>query len=141
MAIGAPNRRRFTAFRGSDLVVQGRLPQQIAAALNEALGSGAVAWRDGGSYDAQWIQALFNAGGLKPVFVLGDWHRLVLMLGGPVRERMLTGQERAPARHRARADAEDLRLTLAQAMDLACRPVENLADRVAALATLQGPER
>jgi hypothetical protein len=30
---------------------------------------------------------------------------------------------------------------LAQAMDLACRPVENLADRVAALATLQGPER
>jgi hypothetical protein len=63
------------------------------------------------------------------------------MLGGPVRERVLTDLERAPARHRARADAEDLLLTLTQAMDLVCRPVENLADRVAALATLQGPER
>ncbi len=127
--------------RGSDLLAQGRSPQQIAAALNEALGSGAVAWCDGGPYDAQWIQALFKAGGVKPAFAQGDWHRLASMLGGPVRERVLIGLEGAPARHRARADAEDLLLTLAHAMDLAVRPVENLADRVAALATLQGPAR
>ena len=79
--------------RGSDLLAQGRSPQQIAAALNEALGSGAVAWCDGGPYDAQWIQALFKAGGVKPAFAQGDWHRLASMLGGPVRERVLIGLE------------------------------------------------
>jgi hypothetical protein len=49
---------------------------------------------------------LFKFGGVKPAFALGDWHRLASMLGGPVRERALMCLERAPTRHRARADAE-----------------------------------
>jgi hypothetical protein len=49
----SPESAKVHGIRGSDLVAQGRLPQQIAAALNEALGSGAVAWCDGGPYDTQ----------------------------------------------------------------------------------------
>jgi hypothetical protein len=132
----SPVSAKVHGIRGGDLLAYGRLPQEIAAALNEALGSGAIVWCDGGPYDTQWIQALFKAGGVKPVFTLGDWHRLASTLGDPVRERALISLERAPTRHRARADAEELLLVLAHAMDLTVGPIENLATRVPALAAL-----
>ena len=73
-----------------------RSPPKVAAALIEALGPGAVAWCDGGPYEAQWIQTLFKAVRVKPVFALGDWHRLASMLGRAFRERTLAALERAP---------------------------------------------
>lgn len=133
----SPVSAKVHGIRGRDLLVHGHSPRQIAAALNETLGSGIVVWCDGGPYDAQWIKALFKAGGVKPAFALGDWHRLALMLGNPLRERALIALEQAPTRHRARADAEELLLVLAHAMDLVVGPTKNLAHRVAALAAMQ----
>ena len=134
----SPESAKVHGIRGRDLLAHGRSPPKVAAAQNEALGPGAVAWCDGGPYDAQWIQTLFKAGRVKPVFALGDWHRLASMLGRAFRERTLAALEQAPARHRARSDADGLLLTLADAMDLDVGPVENLDIRVAALATLEG---
>lgn len=133
----SPVSARVHGIRGSDLVVQGRSPQEVATALNEALGPGAVAWCDGGPYDAQWIKALFKAGRVKPVFTLGDWHRLAAILGGTIRERVLDGLEQASARHRARPDAEALLLVLAQAMDLEVELADNLGIRETALAAVK----
>jgi hypothetical protein len=135
----SPVSAKVHGIRGGDLLTHGRSPRQVAAVLNEALGSGAVVWCDGGPYDAQWIQALFKAGGVKPSFSLGDWHRLALMLGDPIRERALTCLEQAPTLHRARADAEGLLFAIACAMDLKVGPAQNLDTRSTALAALKGP--
>lgn len=130
----SPVSAKVHGIRGSDLLAHGRSPQQVAAALNEAIGPGAVVWCDGGPYDAQWMQVLFKAGGVKPAFALGDWHRLASRLGGVFRERALVGLERVATRHRARADAEGLLFALADAIGLEDRRTEDLATRVAALA-------
>lgn len=132
----SPVSARVHGISGRDLLAEGRPPQQVAAALNEALGLGSIVWCDGGPYDAQWIRALFKAGGLRPAFSLGDWHRLTAMLDDAARERALIGLEQAPARHRARGDAEGLLLALAYAMDLAVCRVEDLDTRVSVLAAL-----
>jgi hypothetical protein len=133
----SPVSAKVHGIRGGDLLAHGHSPQQVAAALNDSLSSGSVVWCDGGPYDAQWIQALFKAGGVKPAFTLGDWHRLASMLGRAIRERALIGLERSPMRHRARADAEGLLLALAHAMDLEVGPVEDLDTRATALAVLK----
>jgi hypothetical protein len=134
----SPASARVHGITGRDLAAHGRSPQQVAAALNVALGAGKTAWCDGGPYDAQWMRALFRAGGVTPTFVVDDWHRLPSMLGRAVRERALMGVEQAATRHRARADAEDLLLVLAHAMELEVGPVEDLDMRVPALAALKG---
>jgi hypothetical protein len=48
----SPVSAKVHGIRGGDLLAHGRWPQEIAVALNEALGSGAVMWCDGGPYDA-----------------------------------------------------------------------------------------
>jgi hypothetical protein len=113
----SPASAKVHGIRGSDLLAHGQSPEQVAAALNAALGPGAIAWCDGGPYDAHWARALFTAAGVKPLFILGDWHRLAAMLGGSARERALDWLERAPTQHRAREDAEQLLLALAHAAE------------------------
>ncbi len=90
--------------------------------MNAALGPGSTAWCDGGLYNAHWAGTLFQAGGVEPVFALGDWHRLAAVIGPDERERALGWKKRAPARHRARADAERLLLALAHAVDVEAGP-------------------
>jgi len=135
----SPASAKVQGIRGTDLLAHGRSPQQVAAALNEALGTGTVVWCDGGPYDAQSLQALFKAGGIKSTFALGDWHRLVSALGRAVREHALSRLEQSPMRHRARADAEGLLLALADAMNLAVGAVGDLDKHIPALATPTGP--
>ena len=77
---------------GRDLLERGQEPVLVAAGLNAALGSGAVAWCDGGAYDAHWMQALFK--GKRPAkvalfcwretFVLRSWITLSTMEMLPV---------------------------------------------------------
>ena len=52
----SPASAKVHGIRGSDLLAHGRSPERIASALNEALGPGAVAWCDGGPYDAHWAR-------------------------------------------------------------------------------------
>lgn len=130
----SPASAKVHGIRGSDLLAHGQPPERIATALNEALGPGAVAWCDGGPYDAHWARALFKAGGVRPSFTLGDWHRLVPLLGAPARERALTWLQDAPARHRARADAEQLLFALAHAAGVEVGPAQDLAQRLPGLA-------
>lgn len=68
----SPVSAKVHGIRGRDLLAHGRSPRQIAFALNEAPGAGAIGWCDGGPYDAQWIGGPFKAGGVKPLFALGD---------------------------------------------------------------------
>jgi len=86
----SPASAKVHGIRGSDLLAHGRSPKRVALALNEALGLAAVAWCDGGPYDAHWARALFKACGVRPTFALGHWHRLVPLLGAQARERALT---------------------------------------------------
>ncbi|MFS8037139.1 hypothetical protein ACI7BZ_09280 [Xanthobacter sp. AM11] len=93
--------------------LEGGLPApDVAVLLNEAAGAGVV-WCDGGGYDAHWLRALFQAGGLKPGFVLGNWHALLRSLPDASRERAMAVLEAATPRHRAGADAEQLMHALA----------------------------
>ena len=122
--------------RGGELAAHGREPALVAAALNQALGTGAVAWCDGGPYDAHWLIALFKAGRVRPVFTLGDWHRLAANPGPAARERAFEWIERAPAVHRARADAEQLLCALMHGVGIEPGPIGNLADHLPVLAQL-----
>lgn len=135
----SPASAKVHGIRGDELLAHGHEPARVAAALNAALGPGGVAWCDGGPYDAHWARTLFQAGGVEPVFVLDDWHRLAAMLGPEARGRAFTRLRRAPARHRARADAEHLLLALAHAAGVEPGPTGDLAGRVPALAALAGP--
>lgn len=85
-------------------------------------------------YDAHWARALFKAGRVRPTFVLGDWHRLVPLLGAPARERAMAWLKDAPARHRAQADAEQLLFALAHAVGVEAGPAQDLAQRLPGLA-------
>ena len=129
----SPVSAKVHGIRGSDLLAHGRSPERIASALNEALGPGAVAWCDGGPYDAHWTRALFKAAGVRPTFALSDWHRLVPLLGAPARERALTWLKDALAQHRARADAEQLLFALAHAVGVDVGPAQDLAQRLPGL--------
>lgn len=85
----------------------GMAAQDVAALLNDKLGSGLV-WCDGGPYDAHWLRTLFSISNLKPSFALGNWSALLLSLPDAHRESAMAALEAAPPRHRAGADAEQL---------------------------------
>ena len=132
----SPASAKVHGIRGRDLLARGHEPARVAKALNETLGPGTTAWCDGGPYDAYWMQALFKAGDVEPVFKLADWHQLVATIGREARERALDWLERAAMRHRARADAELLLLALMHGLGLDTGPAQDLAPRVPALASL-----
>lgn len=125
--------------QGRDLLAHGQPVDRVAAALNAALGAGTIAWCDGDAYDVHWTGALFQASNIAPVFTLGHWHRLIKMLGPAMRERGLGWLEQAPARHRARDDAEQLLLALAYAAEIDVGPVQDLDQRLPALTELRIP--
>ncbi len=85
----SPASAKVHGIRGSDLVANGHSPERVVAALNKALGPDGVAWCDGADYDEHWTGVLFKAAKIRPAFTLGDWHRLVAMLGPAARERAL----------------------------------------------------
>ena len=132
----SPASAKVHGIRGRDLLGQGHEPARVAKALNDTLGPGTIAWCDGGPYDAYWRQTLLKAAGVKPVFMLGDWHQLVATIGREARERALEWLEQAATRHRARADAELLLLALMHGLGLDTCPAQELAPRVPALASL-----
>ena len=60
-----------------------------------------------------------------PLFHVGAWHRLIAMVGPAMRERGLEWLDHAPARHRARDDAEQLLRALAYAVGIESITVED----------------
>lgn len=74
------------------------------------------------------------------MFALDDWHRLAAMLGPAGHERALAWLQHAPARHRARPDAEQLLLALAHAAGVETGPVQDLDRRLPALVALAAPD-
>jgi len=137
----SPKSAKVHGILGRELLADGQPVSRVAATLNEALGHGTVAWCDGDAYDIHWTGALFKAANVAPLFSLGDWHRLMALLSRAMRDRGLGWLEQAPARHRARADAEQLLLALAHAVGIETGPVQDLAKHwlsLAALATSSG---
>ena len=112
----SPASAKVHGIRGRDLLATGQPVERVAAALNERLGSGGVAWCDGDAYDIHWTNALFKAANATRRFRLGAWHQLIARLGPEMRERGLRWLDQAPARHRAREDAEQLLHALAHAV-------------------------
>jgi hypothetical protein len=103
---------------GRELLADGKLVDCVAASLNEMLGSERTVWCDGDAYDIHWTGELFKAAKATPLFHLGAWHRLIAMVGPTMRERGLEWLDQAPARHRARDDAEQLLRALAYAVGI-----------------------
>ncbi|MFG1429339.1 3'-5' exonuclease family protein, partial [Roseixanthobacter glucoisosaccharinicivorans] len=87
-------------------------PMVVARALNSLISSGPV-WCDGGPFDAYWMDALFEAAGIKPSFTLRSWDGLLRELGEEVSERIRDRLEHAEVRHRAGEDAAMLMEALA----------------------------
>ena len=87
-------------------------PMAVARSLNTLIGSGPV-WCDGGPFDAYWMDALFEAAGIKPSFTLRGWDGLLRELGDDVSERVRDQLEQAEVRHRAGEDASMLMDALA----------------------------
>ena len=114
----SPKSARVHGIPGKELLANGQPVDRVAATLNEMLGSGRIAWCDGDEYDIHWTGALFKAANATPVFRLGAWHKLIAMLSPAMRERGLTWLDEAPARHRARDDAEQLLHALAYAVGI-----------------------
>lgn len=103
--------RRVHGIALSELAA-GATPQAVSRTLNERIGGGIV-WCDGGPYDVHWLRSLFEAGGVRPCFMLGNWHGLLRALPEHSRECAMDHLEKAPPRHRAGADAEQLIQALA----------------------------
>jgi hypothetical protein len=103
---------------GRELLADGKPVDCVAASLNEMLGSARTVWCDGDAYDIHWTGELFKAAKATPLFHLGAWHRLIAMVGPTMRERGLEWLDQAPARHRARDDAEQLLRALAYAVGI-----------------------
>ncbi len=135
----SPKSAKVHGILGTDLLVKGQPVVRVAEALNVAIGAGTTAWCDGDAYDAHWLAALFKAANTSPLFALGSWHQLIAMLGPAPRERGLAWLEQAPARHRAREDAEQLLLALAHAVEIETGPVQDLARLRPSLAALVAP--
>ncbi|MFG1429328.1 3'-5' exonuclease family protein, partial [Roseixanthobacter glucoisosaccharinicivorans] len=87
-------------------------PMVTARTLNQLLGSGPV-WCDGGPFDAYWMNALFEAAGIKPSFTMCSWDGLLRELGDEVSEGIRDQLEHATVRHRAGEDAAMLMEALA----------------------------
>jgi DNA polymerase-3 subunit epsilon len=114
----SPKSAKVHGISGRELLANGMPVDRVAARLNEMLGSERIAWCDGDAYDIHWTGELFKAAKATPLFHLGAWHRLLAMVGPTMRERGLEWLEQAPARHRAREDAEQLVRALAYAVGI-----------------------
>ncbi|HQS07647.1 MAG: hypothetical protein B7Y12_04200 [Rhizobiales bacterium 24-66-13] len=87
-------------------------PMAVARSLNTLIGGGPV-WCDGGPFDAYWMDALFEAAGIKPSFTLRSWDGLLRELGDEVSQGVRDQLEHAEVRHRAGEDASMLMEALA----------------------------
>ena len=94
-------------------------PMVVARSLNTLIGDGSV-WCDGGPFDAYWMDALFDAAGTKPGFMLRSWDGLLRELGDEVSERVRDQLEHAEVRHRAGEDAAMLMEALAAELRPGC---------------------
>ena len=122
----SPKSAKVHGISGRELLADGKPVDCVAARLNEMLGSERIAWCDGDAYDIHWTGALFKAAKATPLFRLGAWHRLIAMVGPTMRERGLEWLDQAPARHRARDDAEQLLRALAYAVGIESITVQDL---------------
>ena len=127
-----------------DLRSRGQFAQRVAVALDAAvvaaLGPSGVVWCDGSPFDDHWLATLFEAGGVRPSFVLGSWARLVDRLGPSALQRAMAWLERTPTRHRARADAEQLMLAVAHAAGAEASCGADLAEHLPKLKLVTTPE-
>jgi len=91
---------------GRELLADGQPPGRIAAALNEVLGNGTIAWCDGDAYDVHWSGALFKAANIARFSAsatgIGSWPCSAQRCGtaawaGWNRRRRDTGRVRMPS--------------------------------------------
>lgn len=92
-------------------------PADAVRTLNSIIGD-QIAFCDGGEYDVRWARMLIGASGVRPTFRLGDFDDLALQCDQIGYIRLVRWLDRAPARHRARADAERLMKALARGFGL-----------------------
>lgn len=110
----------------------GASPAEAMAMLNTILATtGGLAWCDGGPYDLFWLRRLEAVAGVKAGFRLGDLDMLTARFSPTEYLRMDRWGGRAPARHRARDDAERLVKGLARALGLRHGTSSDLVVRVA----------
>lgn len=95
----------------------GLTPTDTICALNAIL-DGRPAYCDGGSYDVHWARMLASGSGVRPTFAIGDFDHLAVLCDQIGYMRLVRWLDRAPARHRARDDAERLMKALARGLGL-----------------------
>lgn len=94
-------------------------PADAMVTLNAILArTGGLAWCDGGPYDLFWLRRLEAAARVQAGFTLGDIDMLTARFSPTEFLRMDRWFARAPARHRARDDAERLVKGLARAVGI-----------------------
>ena len=120
----SPKSAKVHGISAMELMSGGQAVGAVADKLNTMLGSGRIAWCDGDAYDVHWTGRLFEAAHITPLFHLGAWHRLIALLDPAMRKRGLDWLDQAPARHRARDDAERLLRALANAVGMETITVE-----------------
>ena len=100
---------------GREELEGGMPPPDAVAALNVIVGDH-VAFCDGGPSDAAWARRLGLAARVPIAFGLGDFDALTARCDQSGYMRLVRWLDRAPARHRARDDAERLMKALARGL-------------------------
>lgn len=103
------------------LVREGKRARDVCHLMNEALFDADV-YSDAPDWDQFWLFRLFSAGGVRQVFALKDFGRLIRpLVGGREVDLLKRAASLAPRRHRAAADALHLR-TLYELASESCSP-------------------
>jgi hypothetical protein len=104
-------------------------PAEALRSANRFMGVGGIAYCDGGSYDAYWLERLSTAAGMLPSFTLGSWHLVGHNMDEDQRIRLHGFRAEDEIRHRAGDDAEDHVRAFCHALRIAEPSFERLAGK------------
>lgn len=102
-------------------------PAEAMHEANRFMGVGGIAYCDGGSHDAYWMERLSTAASTLPSFTLGSWYLIGHNMDDQQRERLYGLIPNEGISHRAADDAEDHVRSFCHALEIPMPEFERVA--------------